>query len=132
MRSNRDELILLDQLTREMSTLSLETLGQIGQEFEDDQAGQEDSLDDKEDAKAGLNSPVKQPEVPSRKRERDENRRRPLLGGVYDLEEGKQKCSCLRRKWKFCTRIKSLADGKVTPALVKTRSMKDTREDNLL
>ena len=45
----------------------------------------------------------------------------------YNLEEGRVKCRCLIRKWKFCQHIKGLADGRVTPNLVETRSLKDVK-----
>ena len=38
---------------------------------------------------------------------------------LYDLESGKLHCRCLIRKWKFCSHIKTLAGGRVTPQLVK-------------
>ena len=41
-------------------------------------------------------------------------RRGPLLVGLYDLEAGKIRCDCVRRKWRFCDQFKSLADGGVT------------------
>ena len=49
-----------------------------------------------------------------------------LLGGRYDLEVGKVKCQCIRRKWKFCAKIKDLAGGKVTPDLIKTFAVGET------
>ena len=52
-------------------------------------------------------------------------RRKPLLGGKYDLSEGVVKCTCLIRKWRFCSSIKDLAGGKVTPGLVYTRAAGD-------
>ena len=41
----------------------------------------------------------------------------------YNLEEGRLQCRCIVRKWKFCKGIKSLADGKVTPQLLKAREI---------
>ena len=55
--------------------------------------------------------------------------KRLLLGGKYDLEEGKIKCNCLLRKWKFCDDIKSLAGGKVTPGLIYSKSVKNNSSE---
>ena len=46
----------------------------------------------------------------------------------YDLEAGKVRCRCLIRKWCFCSKIKDLADGKVSPNLVKTWTLSETLE----
>ena len=46
----------------------------------------------------------------------------------FNLEEGKLNCNCLRRKWKFCTKIKDMAGGRVTPTLLKTSSRKEIEE----
>ena len=41
------------------------------------------------------------------------------MRSLYNLEAGKLGCRCLIRKWCFCKHIRNLADGKVTPGLVK-------------
>ena len=50
-----------------------------------------------------------------------------LLGGQYDLEAGKVSCNCLRRKWGFCEEMKILAGGKITPALVFTKDLRNEK-----
>ena len=37
----------------------------------------------------------------------------------YDLNAGKVSCKCILRKWKFCKKIKDLAEGKVTRKLLE-------------
>ena len=51
--------------------------------------------------------------------------RRKLLGGKFDLEEGKIKFQYIRRKWRFCSLIKGLADGRVKPKMLETKTMKE-------
>ena len=53
---------------------------------------------------------------------------RKLLGGKYDLDEGKINCLCLIRKWRFCPRIKEIANGRITPDMLKARNMKEVEE----
>ena len=43
----------------------------------------------------------------------------------YNLDEGKIRCRCILRKWKFCKSIKTLADGHVTPKLLESRRLVD-------
>ena len=50
----------------------------------------------------------------------------------YNLEEGKLRCRCIIRKWKFCPRIRDLAGGRVTPALLKCREDKEEELEKLL
>ena len=45
----------------------------------------------------------------------------------YNLEVGRLNCRCIIRKWKFCGKIKSLADGKVSRELIETLSLKDVK-----
>ena len=56
--------------------------------------------------------------------------RRKLLGGRYNLEEGKVRCQCIRRKWRFCGLVKGLADGRVTPWLLRSRTLKEVMSEN--
>ena len=52
----------------------------------------------------------------------------PKMRERYDLREGKLKCQCLIRTWRFCRHIKELADNKITPLLLRTRSIEEQRE----
>ena len=61
-------------------------------------------------------------------REKGEGKGRQLLGGMYNLEEGKVHCQCLRRKWKFCQEIKTLAGARLAPSLLVTRSIKEIKD----
>ena len=47
----------------------------------------------------------------------------------YNLEEGKLKCTCLRRKWKFCPLVKEIAGGKVTSNLVRTKYLREVEDE---
>ena len=53
---------------------------------------------------------------------------RILLGGRYDLNEGRVRCNCIKRKWKFCQEMKDLAGGRITPALLRTSSRGEVEE----
>ena len=46
----------------------------------------------------------------------------------YDLREGKVRCRCVLRKWKFCETIRDLAGGRVTPGLLKCPEKRESEE----
>ena len=50
----------------------------------------------------------------------------------YNLEEGRVKCQCLIRKWKFCKHVKILADNKVSKSLLQTYTKKEVENMKIL
>ena len=48
----------------------------------------------------------------------------------YDLEEGKCMRKCILRKWKFCRKIKDIADGKVSRTLLEMSPGTNTEKLN--
>ena len=49
----------------------------------------------------------------------------PRLKDIYNIDEGRLKCNCLLRKWKFCPTIKKLADGKIGKQLIQSFTTHD-------
>ena len=47
--------------------------------------------------------------------------------GKYSEYEGIIGCQCIKRKYRFCSVVKNIADGKITPALLESKSAKEIK-----